>query len=106
MSTTPKLPYQRVNEELAKGEAAEKGKAQPIPTYLLKFQTESGRWFEVRATDETIAELLLPSKRNQFNPRLKGLKTFLPQPLPPCLAPRPQHGKNPDEKPTGYSEAA
>lgn len=53
--------------------------------YNFKFRSPSGRWFEAAASEETIKNLLIPSKGNP-EPELKGVQTVFPNPLPPFLA--------------------
>lgn len=104
MPTTQPAPYQILNAELAKGDQVEAAKntTEP-PLYTFKFKAPSGRWFEVKASDLTIQELLIPCKQNRFSPLLKGLQSIVPKPLPPCLAARPEPQRGAVES---YPEAA
>lgn len=104
MHTTQPAPYQIINKELEKGDAKAAANVPVEPTlYTFKFKAPSGRWFDVKASDLTIQELLIPCKQNRFQPLLKGLQSLVPQPLPPCLAARPEPQRGAVE---AYPEAA
>lgn len=70
----------------------------PNARYTLKFKTDSGRWFEVIATNDTLFSLTQRCKENGFKPLLEGLQTIFPQPVPPFIKELQEKGKERAEK--------